>query len=117
MANNGCRTTACMVVAKTLGGGLPGTENNRRYVVVIQYRCAVLLMIKLYSKPLWSAAIRPFAIARSHKIMDRAQAQNDEAHGGARDIRGGPGEVVQRSKSAPHLGGGTNAVHNGAVRE
>ncbi len=49
--------------------------------------------------------------------MDRARAQNDEAHGGARDIRGGPGEVVQRPKSAPHLGGRTNAVHNGAIRE
>jgi len=61
--------------------------------------------------------IRPFAITRSHNIMDGAGAQNYEAHGGNRDIPGGPGEVVQRSKSAPHLGGWTNAVHNGAVRE
>ena len=92
MANHGCSITACMVVAKIHGGGVcSGTENNPRYVVAIQYGCAFLLRIELYSKPLWLAAIGPFAITRPHKIMDCAWAQNEEAHGGARDIRGGPG--------------------------
>ena len=65
MANHGCSITACMVVAKIHGGGVcPGAENNRRYVVAIQYGRAFLLMIELYSKPLWIAAIEPFAITR-----------------------------------------------------
>ena len=119
MANHGCSITACMVVAGILWGRVcPGTENNRPYVVAIQYRRAFLLMIELYSKSLQIAAAGPFAIARSHKRSWTAPERKTMKLIAVPVISGVVlGEVVQRSKLAPHLGGRTNTVHYGVVRK